>query len=89
MGGGGPGAAALLEGDAEADHHDVLALLGVSDGLDGQFSFEADAPLAGVHDEEPAGGSSDAVGDLAVGGGQFHLLGDDDWDALNGTQLAG
>ena len=86
----GPVAAAFLEGDPEADDHDVLPLLGVPHRFDGELPLEAQPPLGPVYDEQPSGaGDVAAVGDLAVGVGQGHLLGDDYRNALDRAQLAG
>ena len=71
VGGRRPAAGPFLQADPEADHHDVLPLLGVAHGLDRQFALEPNSPLGAVDDEQPSGvGAVAGVGDLAVGVGR-------------------
>ena len=71
-------------GDTEADYHDVLPLLRVPHRLYAELTFVADTPLAAVYNEKAAGvGAVTGVGDLSVGIGQLHLLGDYDRDPFH------
>ena len=90
MGCGGSGPAAFLQGDPEADNHDVLPLLGIANRFDSQFPLEADAPLAAVDDKQPSGvGAVTSIGDFSVGVSQAHLFRHDDGNTFHRSQLTG
>jgi hypothetical protein len=84
------GSAPLSQRVPEADRNDGLTLLVVAVHVDNHLAAEPLIPLRAIdHQDAPRVGPVTGIRDLTIGVGQSHLLGNDDWNALDCSQHAG